>query len=266
MSDSTEENGAKNVAQQEDGVVTALQQLLPTELVTQLEERDGAAILAEELPNTFTASEVVSATSEASRAWELVGIYYLQRNRFFEAISVFSGLYYQLLAAQAEQDKWHQKGMPLVWMRDAYLHLRMPVLATRYLMLTLCEDAIRSEGNIPPGQSGVYHRAVWEQGLAHSELLRYTHEVWSLHLKKPLESRYPEWILQELDQEWMQESPSERETTYYVTNVRVGRWIRRQVWKDLGASGFIPYGVHAWMSRLHPSTEPLYRLRRSLRA
>ncbi len=102
MSDSTEENGAKNVAQQEDGVVTALQQLLPTELVTQLEERDGAAILAEELPNTFTASEVVSATSEASRAWELVGIYYLQRNRFFEAISVFSGLYYQLLAAQAE--------------------------------------------------------------------------------------------------------------------------------------------------------------------
>ena len=46
--------------------------------------------------------------------------------------------------------------MPLVWIGDCYFRMGFYVLAKRYMMLTLCEDAIREKGIIDTESGGVY--------------------------------------------------------------------------------------------------------------
>src|SRR5262245_25405763 len=104
--------------------------------------RNSAALLLEELPKRFSLKEISIGGSKAQRTWELLGIQHMQQWRFFDALQIFSGLYQQMLTAQDRYGRIH-KGMPLVWMADCFQRLRCRVHAKRYLMLTLCEDAIR---------------------------------------------------------------------------------------------------------------------------
>jgi hypothetical protein len=110
------------------------------------------------------------------------------------------------------------KGLPLVRMYECYLKMGFVTLAKRYLMLTLVEDAIRENGKLSSETGGVYFRLVWWHGLPDSEVRRYAEEAYVQFARHPNESLFPEWILQELDKNWMTEFPISQEAAVYSTN------------------------------------------------
>jgi hypothetical protein len=130
-----------------------------------------------------------------------------------------------LLAYQVGRDTRVHKGTPLVWISECHAALGHPVLAKRYLMLTTCEDAIIHKGKIPPGTTGVYFRIVWRHGMSDAELARYAEEMWRLSEKYPEPARFPEWILQHLDKNWMTEYPTAKEASLYTVNSKYVRWL-----------------------------------------
>ena len=95
--------------------------------------------------------------------------------------------------------------------------LGFPVLAKRYLMLTLCEDAIREKGSITPENAGVYFRLVWQHGLSDLEVRCYAERIWNLS-QTDKRARFPEWFLQGIDQGWMTGITSTREASVYTAN------------------------------------------------
>ena len=212
----------------EDVVRKELDEKLDPFLLPLLDARDGAARLLRDLPQVY-GPESVTAPGKGQRAWELVGLHLRDHGRPYEGIAILAALYRQILAAQQTLKKRVHKGMPLVWMSDIYAQLGFPVLAKRYLMLTLCEDALREAGNISPETTGVYFRLVWAHGVSDTEVRRYASEFWQLQLADPDSAVFPEWLLQNVDQGWMTEVPSTQEAFVYVTNKPHispdGRWI-----------------------------------------
>jgi hypothetical protein len=150
---------------------------------------------------------VAAEDAKQTRIWDAVGQTYIGLNRFHEALAIYAALYDHILAAQETTGDWHHKGVPLVWMSVCYGHLGYEVLRHRYLMLTLVEDAIRDKGKITPATSGVYFRLVWDGGLSHQEVERYEKNIYALYERYRSEARYPEWVLQELDRDWIRKIP-----------------------------------------------------------
>ena len=188
--------------------------LVRTRFPNLLEREDGAARLVSELRTSISPEEAVRSP-DRQREWELCGLFYMNQKRCHEALAIFHSLYDHILTYQVEAKTWAHKGMPLVYSSDCYDRLGCPVLAKRYLMLTVCEDAIRDKGLIP-GSSGVYFRMVWRYGVSHDELNRYAAEIWDTFCRNIESAIFPEWILQELDDQWMTEYPSSREAGLYV--------------------------------------------------
>ncbi len=182
---------------------------VPKKLWSLLTDRSGAAQFTKKLPTIFDADSFIADT-EAQRCWEIIGNFYKNQGRFHEAISIYFSLYDQYLVAQEKTKTRAHKGTPLVWISDCYSALRSPVLAKRYLMLTLCEDAIRESGRVSPNTTGIYFRLVWG-GLPDLELQHYAKAIYKLSKNNPDDSMFPEWIIQELDQHWMTEFPSAHE-------------------------------------------------------
>ena len=137
-----------------------------------------------------------------------------------------------MLAYQLQTKTRIHKGMPLVRMSECHSKLNRPMLAKRYLMLTACEDAIRSKGQIVPEETGVYFRLVWERGFSHYLLVKYAREVWQISQQYPTESFFPEWIMQRLDQDWMIEFPSMEEAGLYFVTIPYIKWLLA----DLGSA------------------------------
>jgi hypothetical protein len=196
-----------------------IEQKIPQKLWTFLVDRSGHARFIEELPKVFNDDSFVTDI-EAQTCWERIGNFYKNQGRYHEAISLYSSLYNQLLFGQEQTQIRAHKGTPLVWISDCYSVLQCPILAKRYLMLTLCEDAIRETGNVSPNTTGIYFRLVWGSGLPDSELKRYAQEIYKLSQDNPKDGMYPEWIVQELDQNWMTEFPSPKEAAVYISNPR----------------------------------------------
>ncbi len=196
-----------------------IEKRIPRELWDLLTDRAGVAMFIEELPKLFEA-EKFSSDVEAQTCWERIGNFYKNQRRYHEALSIYQGLYDQFLTAQETIASWLHKGMPLVWISDCYSFMGFPVLTKRYLMLTLCEDAIRESGVISPNTTGIYFRLVWGSGLSYREIERYAHGIYKLHEDNPKDSLFPEWIIQELDQDWMTELPSPQEAAVYSVNSR----------------------------------------------
>jgi hypothetical protein len=98
----------------------------------------------------------------------------------------------------------------------------------------MIEDAIATEGNIPPEETGVYFRIIWRHGMSDSELREYEKFVYRLSQESPIESRYPEWVLQELDQRWMTGFPSLQESGYYKVNTRYVRNLINKLGENKG--------------------------------
>jgi hypothetical protein len=234
-----------------------LSTLVPPELLGIRTERDGAAKLCRELPQAYSPRET-REDKDKRRAWELFGLYFLHRGRLHEGIDIFAALYDHLILAQDEVDEWHPKGMPLVWMSEAYLRLGMPVLAKRYLMLTIFEDALRDEGEISPETSGAYFRAVWQHGLPDGEVRRYAKEAWDLFQLDPLHARYPEWLMQEVDQQWMTAFPTTRETIIYRANLRYMQLLLTEMGDGSGRS---LERLAAYVLECMPGCRPRFRMR-----
>jgi hypothetical protein len=191
--------------------------LLDPEIAELSSTRDAGARLTTLLPAKYRPAQVVQVGGD--RAWELAGLILLNSGRFYEALGVFWGLYQQMLEAQAEGRRVH-KGMPLVWISECFYLLGFPVHAKRYLMLTLCEDAILGAGVVPAATSGVYFRLVWRHGLADNELQRYAKELFELARATPDKAYFPEALLQEIDDSWATELPSPNEAFSYRVNPR----------------------------------------------
>lgn len=185
-------------------------------------QRDGAARLLDELPRRFAPADV-REQGAAQRGWELAGLLHLNEGRLHEALAIFWSLYQHMLAAQDDGRRVH-KGMPLVWISDCFQHLRCPVHSKRYLLLTLCEDAIRGEGTIPPDSTGAYFRLVW-QGLPDREFHRYSQRFWALARELPQAAMFPEALLQRVDDAWLTEIPSAAEAFTYRANERYVNWL-----------------------------------------
>jgi hypothetical protein len=214
-----------------------LENKLPPALASFLEKRDGAACLLQKLPKTFPPESVSSKTRKQTheqRLWELVGLYYSNRKRHHEALPIFASLYDQMLIAQEVAAARFHKQMPLVWISDCYSALGFSVLAKRYLMLALCEDAITGEGKVRPDMTGVYFRLVWGHGLPDSELRKYAKQIYKLWVQHPEEGLFPEWILQELDQAWMTEFPAPKEAAIYCANMRYIRLLITKLGEPTG--------------------------------
>ena len=190
------------------------------DLVELLEKRDGAYLLVDELPKQFPCPQHLSRTSSGRaspgdywQAWEL-GRYYLIWGRDYEALALFRRLYEHMLDCEGSTGENLHKAMPLVWIRECHSALGHPVLAKRYMMLTAIEDAIFHQG-IVPRNAGVYFRLVWKYGMSQADLERYSSAAAQIDKEHPDESRYPEWILQRLDQDWITEFPSAREAARF---------------------------------------------------
>jgi hypothetical protein len=137
-----------------------------------------------------------------------------------------------MLAAQIEIQRVH-KGMPLVWMSDCFLRLGRPVHAKRYLLLTLCEDAIAWKGTIPPGSTGSYFRLVWG-GLPDREFRRYAMRFWELASTERKASLFPEALLQRVDDDWLTEVPSAAEAFVYLANESYVQWLLGELGSSRG--------------------------------
>lgn len=192
------------------------ERVLPPDLLPIFERRDSGAAILRELSSRYAPSDVSSETQE-QRVWELSGLFFKKQNRFYESLSVFSGLYDQMLKGQHLADRRVQKGTPLVWMSDLFRSIGWLAHAKRYLMLTLCEDAIADKGIIKP-EGGVYFRAVWLYGLPERKLAEYGQKAYEISRMDDQLSRYPEWVLQGLDREWMTELPAPAEALAFTAN------------------------------------------------
>lgn len=152
------------------------------------------------------------------RAWELCGLFFFNLGRFNDALPIFEKLYFHMLEWQQETGKHCHKGMPLVWIAECHSLLGHPAIARRFLMLTLCEDAIRERGKIPADQSGIYFRLVWRNGMPDAVFQKYSRRAYNVWIKQKKHSLFPEWVLQALGSQWQDANPSIAETTLYPSS------------------------------------------------
>jgi len=210
-----------------------IEKRIPEALWDLFSDRAGAAMFIQKLPNLFKIEDFPS-DQDAQTCWERIGNFYKNQKRYHEALSIYRALYDHFLNVQETTDSWQHKGMPLVWISDCYSFMGFPVLAKRYLMLTLCEDAIRGSGIVSPNTTGTYFRLVWGSGLPHSGLERYARRIYELHKDNPKDSLFPEWIIQELDQDWMTELPSPQEVAVYSVNFRYIKYMLEKIGEKTG--------------------------------
>ncbi len=211
-----------------------LRDKLDPSLYQQLRKRDGAAHLSHLLPLTYSPAQVNAETNRECRAWELCGLFYYNLNRPHEALLIFQALYGHMIEAQGELGIRVHKGMPLVWIADCYQLMGFAAIGKRYLMLALCEDAITTAGVLPIDTSGVYIRLVCRCGLADTEFQCYSKQAYELSQDHPAECRYPEWVLQQLDKNWMIEYPSHQEAAIYSTNPAYTEYLIKQLGDQTG--------------------------------
>lgn len=183
-----------------------------------IENPGGAAILVNELPEELPPEQVAKLGTKERKVWESIGTFYRSQQRWYDAIAIYFSMYYHFLHYQKSSGLRVHKGMPLLWLADCYYFLGFASLSQRYLMLTLIEDAITMNGEIDPIKTGAYFRISWRHGLTDNEINQYSEEVYKTYNEYVSESLFPEWVLQELDQDWVSEIPSPNEASYYVSN------------------------------------------------
>ncbi len=188
---------------------------LPSECRALLDNRDGGWRLCELLPQHYSPEHV---STRGARPWEVCGIFLISQRRFHEALAVFERLYLSMLEYETQTKNHVMKGMPLVWMSDCHHELGRRVVAKRFIMLTLIEDAIASGGTVSPEHHGSYFRAAWIHGLAHDLISRYAKEAYAFFQTNQAAGAYPEWVLQQLDQEWITGYPAPNEVDIYPIN------------------------------------------------
>ena len=207
-----------------DDLKHKVREIVPKEFHPLLDRRDGATLFVQEFSNAFSPVSVMGDSDE-QKAWSAVGNFYRLQARFPEALIIYAALYDHMLAAQEQTNDRCHKGMPLVWISDCYANMGYTLISRRYLMLTLVEDAIVGSGIISPETTGIYFRLVWGGGLSDAELKRYAYKIYQLSQSNQREAFYPEWILQELDQNWITQIPATQEAGVFIVNPRYTHYL-----------------------------------------
>jgi hypothetical protein len=101
-------------------------------------------------------------------------------------------------------------------------------------MLTLCEDALRENGEVSPNTTGIYFRLVWGHGLPDAELRRYARQFFELAQALPEDAIYPEALLQRVDDSWLTELPSPDEASSYRVNPSYVQYLLAQLGRGTG--------------------------------
>jgi hypothetical protein len=179
-------------------------------------EPNACAQLMTMLPKKYPGMKATEG-KRGGRVWDYAGLLLQSRGRPHEALEIHWQHYLQLLGAQRGTNRVH-KGTPLVRIADCYGAIGFPVHSKRYLMLTLCEDALRDNGNVSPQTTGFYFRLIWG-GLPERSLRQYCGQFVRLAQNMPRAALFPEALLQRLeDDKWMTESPSINEASFYRVN------------------------------------------------
>jgi hypothetical protein len=191
---------------------------LPENIRQYIDLPHGVGLLLSELPS-LAHLQSPPLTIE-HKIWEVVGAFYRDKQRFHDALAIYSKLYDHLLAAQDAAGTQYTKGTPLVWMSDCYAAMGCAAISQRYLMLTLIEDAIAGRGEVSPTETGVYFRLVWRGWLSEADLKRYARKIYQLYETSPEAALYPEWVLQQLDRDWITQAPTPQEAGVFASNPR----------------------------------------------
>jgi hypothetical protein len=147
--------------------------------------------------------------------WSFFGVLLMLQGKPYQALEVFDALYSRLLCHQdVTGDRFH-KGLALFHMSQCYQSLGLAVHAKRYMMLTLCEDAVTGGGTLNLRNIGTYGRLAWLYGLSDQQIRRYVEQAHEEYVAHEAEAAKPEWILQQLDQHWKTEIPSAQEAGMY---------------------------------------------------
>jgi hypothetical protein len=210
---------------------------IPKVILPHLEVRDGGTTVIEELRDLYTPVALANSL-EWQTVWESVGQFFFAQEppRAFEALRIYLALYEELPKAQALLKKQVHKGMPLLWAAECFAKSGFPLLRKRFLMLALCEDAIRGKGHIDPNTTGVYFRLVWRLGMSNQVLQDYARRCFSLANQNRQDGRRPEWVLQNLGQDWLVEFPTPGEANVYVTSPSYIRGLLSKLGKTKGVA------------------------------
>ena len=198
-------------------------------------ERDAATQMVALLGNRGSFKDYETGTGVAA-VWESLVCLYRDRGRFHEALLIAFELYRSMLAAERQSNQRLHKGMPLVYMADAYGQLGYFAHEERYLMLTLCEDAIRGEGIVDPNITGIYFRLVWGLGYSDNQVSQYAKEFYRAYQAQSPHRFFPEALLQDIDPQrrWQLRPPSPAEMSVYATNVDYLAFLLSQVGDGTG--------------------------------
>ena len=196
-----------------------------------VDDRDGASKLLQILPERYS-PESVAATAlqigpgSAHNIWEQCGCFFKAHKRLHEAIAILGALYDHLVSYQVKTGCRAHKGAPLIWLSECHALLNRPSIARRYLMKTACEDAINHQGKLEAiVNDGFYFRAVWGDGLSHDLLERYVTQIWKLYQSHSAEAMFAEWVVQQLDQDWMTVYPTPGETGEWRFSPNYVKWL-----------------------------------------
>jgi hypothetical protein len=184
-------------------------------------KQDITVALLAELHDKIRPEELEPRTTVNSiqcDVWSFYGVLLMLQGKIHQAIEVLDALYARILFRQSETGKRFHKGLPLFHISQCYQALGHIVHAKRYMMLTLCEDAISDKGALNLQNSGSYGRLAWVYGLSDRQILSYVTQAYTAYQENAADAAMPEWILQRFDQEWKTEVPSDQEAgTYHIT-------------------------------------------------
>ncbi|MBN1504936.1 MAG: hypothetical protein JW952_07740 [Candidatus Eisenbacteria bacterium] len=198
--------------------LTDLKRLADPAWVLLLDNPGGAVLLADQLPAALPAGLVAQDGTKERQVWEWIGVYYRANQRWYDAIAIYTSMYNHFLRHQMEDHPRVHKGMPLVWIADCYASVGNIPLSKRYLMLTLIEDAITMTGVVDPVKTGSYFRLAWRHGLPDIEIKRYAAESLAISGQARDHAVFPEFVLQQLDRDWLLEVPTANDAGIYVAN------------------------------------------------
>ena len=198
-------------------------------------ERDAATQIVGLLSERGTFEQCESSTG-ALAVWEVLTKIYCDHCRFYETLTLAFGLYRWVLSTEEKRGQRLHKGMPLVFIADAYKGLGYVAHEERYLMLTLCEDAIRGKGDIDPNTTGIYFRLVWGLGFSHDQVNEYARAFYKAYQMNPSHGFYPEGLLQDIDTQrrWQLRPPAPAEMSVYVSNSAYIRFLLSQLGDGTG--------------------------------
>lgn len=150
--------------------------------------------------------------------WSHYGVLLMFQGKAHQAIEVFDALYARIQCRQSATGRRFHKGLPLFHISQCYQTLGRMVHAKRYMMLTLCEDAVSDKGVLNLQNSGSYGRLAWVFGLSDRQIRGYATQAYAAYQENAAEASMPEWMLQRFDQQWKSEVPSDHEAgTYHIT-------------------------------------------------